>query len=234
MKRYLEVIGEGKYIEMASRFVAEVTIDVRAAKDETVVRELAELWGEAIAILREAQITEEEMVEGGTELHRPWYWKKNVGQNAARKIILKVNELARLNQALEKLEPLQSRNKERKTISVEMRQPEFEDSIDAKSAALVQAFKDAHAKATQLAAAMQCQLGKPINFEEGAWAKRGSGFAGDEDWAGDSGRFAMGGGFAVLAASGGAAAEDEPELQRPTRSIFVKCRVRFSLKSSKP
>lgn len=229
MERYSEVIGEGKFLETASRFVTEITLEVRAAKDETALREVAEIRTEAIEVLREAGIADEEFVEGGADFYRPWYRKKQVGQNAARKIILKVTDYGRLTQALERLEPLQSRNKERRTVSISMRQPEFEDSVDAKATALAQAFEDAKLKALRVAAAMNFNLGPAIHLEEGGWAKRNSGFSGDEDWFGDDSRFGAAGGAIMLAA--GAAAEPEPELQRPTRSIFVKCRVRFQVDS---
>ncbi|MCA9094284.1 MAG: SIMPL domain-containing protein [Planctomycetaceae bacterium] len=231
MDRYIEVIGEGSFIETASRFIAEVTLEVRAAKDETALRDVADLWTEALTTLLEAGITEEEIVEGGTAVRLPWYWKKQVGQNASRKIILKVADFGRLNHALELLEPLQSRSKERKTISINMRQPEFTDSEDAKATALSDAFTDARKKASRLAITMNCILGTPLQVEEGTHAKRNSGFSGDEDWGGDFSRYAMGGG-AFLGAPGAAAIEPEPELQRPTRTIFVKCRVRFELKNA--
>jgi uncharacterized protein YggE len=227
MDRYIEVIGEGQFEEMASRFIAAVVLEVRASKDETALAEVSELFREAIVALNDTGITEEEIVEGGTDFYRPWYWKRSVGQNAARRILLKVKDFARLNRALEKLEPLQSRNKERKTVTVDMRQPEFDASSEAKAAALAMAFQDARDKAQRLAATMSGRLGRVIHAEEGGWAKRSSGFSGDEDWGGDSSRFAMGGGFVLAAA--GAAAESEPELQKPTRMIFVKCRVRFEL-----
>ncbi|MFO0821477.1 MAG: SIMPL domain-containing protein [Pirellulales bacterium] len=231
MDRFIEVIGEGSFIETASRFIAEVTLEVRAAKDEAALRDVAELCGEALALLRDAGITDEELVEGGTDIRRPWYWKKQVGQNAARKLILKVTDFGRLSRALELLEPLQSRNKERKTISVDMRQPEFSESADKKATALAEAFADAKAKATRLAETMNCRLGSPLQVEEGAHAKRNSGFSGDEDWGGDYSRFAMGGGV-VLAAAAGAATEPDLELQRPTRTIYVKCRVKFAIQEA--
>lgn len=226
MDRYIEVIGEGQFVEIASRFIAEVTLEVRAAKDETALREVADLCCESVTMLREAGIEDDEIVEGGTDFRRPWYSRKQVGQNATRKIILKVADFGRLNRALEQLEPLQSRNKERKTISIDMRQPEFQDSVGSKSAALVQAFDDAKTKAARLAIAMNCALGKPIHVEEGGWTKRNSGFSGDEDWGGDYSRFALGGSVVL-----GAAAEEgsEPELLRPTRTIFIKCRIRFAI-----
>ncbi len=228
MERYIEVVGEGEFLEIATRFIAEVVLEVRAAKDETALAELPELFRDAVAALRDAGIADEEIVEGGTNFRQPWFWKKQVGQNAARKIVLKVKDFVRLNGALDKLEPLQSRNKERKTVRVEMRQPEFDASSGAKATALAMAFQDAREKAQKLAATMTGKLGKVIHCEEGAWAKRNSGFSGDEDWGGDYSRFAMGGGI-IMAGPAGAAAEPEAELQKPTRTIFVKCRVRFEL-----
>jgi uncharacterized protein YggE len=227
MDRYIEVIGEGQFIERASRFIAEVTLEVRATKDETAFGEATELAREAVAILRDAGLSEEEIIEGGSDVQRPWYWKKKVGQTASRKLIFKVADYSRLNRALERLEPLQSRNKERKTISVNMRQPEFEAGSPAKAEALRGAFRDAQQKASALAAQIGCDLGPVSSVEESGWAKRSSGFSGDEDWWGDSSRFPMGAGGVMLA--GAAAAEPELELPKPTRTIFVKCRVRFGL-----
>lgn len=228
MDGYIEVIGEGQFIETACRFIAEVVLEVRAAKDETAFAEVGELARDAVSILREAGLSEDEIGEGGSDVQRSWYWKKQVGQTAARKVILKVSDFTRLNRALEKLEPLQSRNKERRTVRVDMRQPEFEARSQAKAAALAAAFVDAKEKAAQLAARMGRQLGQVISAEEGGWARRGSGFSGDEDWGGDYSRFALGG-FAVPAAGVAAAPEPDVELQKPTRTIFVKCRVRFAL-----
>jgi uncharacterized protein YggE len=229
MDRYIEVIGEGEFIETAARFITQIDLTVRAAKDETALKEVAELGHDVLVSLRKSGIYDDEIVEGGTDYYQPWYWKKQVGQTAARKIILKVTDFTRLNQALTDLEPLQSRHKERKTIAIDMRQPEFETSSETKALALAAAFEDAKVKALRLAAAMNCQIGNPIHVEEGGWSKRNSGFSGDYDWDGDGDRFARSG-YALM--MGGAIAEEPesaPELQRPTRTIFVKCRVRFSI-----
>lgn len=72
---------------------------------------------------------------------------------------------------------------------------------------------------------MNGRLGQVLSVEEGKQAKRNSGFTGDEDWTGDDSRFAMGGGVLLAAAAN----EPEPILQRPTRTIYVNCRVRFAL-----
>lgn len=229
MDRYIEVIGEGQFDESAMRFIAHVTFEVRAGKDETAFREVAELYADGLSLLRESGIADDEIIEGGLDFQRPWYWKKQVGQSCARKVILKVADFSRLSLALERLEPLQARNKERKSISVDMRQPEFDDASTGRSSALASAFEDAKTKASSLAAVMNCKLGNPIYVEEGGSAKRNSGFSGDEDWWGDDSRFPYGGGIVMAAAGGAAAAEPAPEPQRPTRTIFVKCRVRFSI-----
>lgn len=227
MDRYIEVIGEGRFEETAARFLAEVTLEVRAAKEESALREVGELREETLSLLRGAGVVEEEIVEGGLDVHRPWHWKKRVGQTAARKFLLKVEDFGRLSHALELLEPLQSRDKDRKTVSVQMRQPEFADESDGKATALIEAFTEARAKASRLAAAMNGRLGQVLSVEEGKQAKRNSGFAGDEDWNGDYSRFAKGGSIRLAAA--GADSEPEPILQRPTRTIYVTCRVRFAL-----
>lgn len=228
MDRYIEVIGEGSFHETAARFIATVRFEVRAAKDETALREVSELVNDALALFREAGLSDEEITEGGTELHRPWHWKKQVGQNSSRQVILKVADYGRLTHALELLEPLQTKNKERKTISIEMRQPEFAETTDAQANALADAFADAKSKATKLVSAMNCRLGSPLQVEEGGLAKRNSGFSGDEDWWGDNSRFGAPGSV-MLAAPNDMPSEPAPDLQRPTRTIFVKCRVRFAI-----
>ena len=235
MERYIDVIGEGQFRETVSRFVADVVLQVRAAKDETAFVEIGELSREAISILRGSGITDDEIVEGGSDFQQPWYRKKQIGQAVQRTVILKVADFGRLNRALEKLEPLQSRNKERKTISIAMRQPVFDSEIRAKCAALASAFCDAQEKANELAVKAGGKLGKLLQVEEGGLAKRNSGFSGDSDWWGDSSRFGPAfGGAVVMAAGGGSGmsesnAESAFDPQTPTRDIFVKCRVRFEL-----
>ncbi len=109
-QRYIEVTGEGCYTERAICYVAEVSIEVRAAKKETVLDEVRDCWTAAMSRLRENGIADSEIVEGGIDYLRPWYWRKKPGQTGTRKIILKVSEFDRLSHALESLEPLVSAN----------------------------------------------------------------------------------------------------------------------------
>lgn len=230
-QRYIEVSGEGCFTETASRFVAEVSVEVRAAKKETVLEEVREFWDSAIALLRKNGIADSEIVEGGIDYFRPWYWRNKPGQTGTRKIILKVSDFDRLNSALEALEPL--RAGERRSLTVDLKQPEFESTTDSKSNALSAAFDDAKAKAEALVQKMGAVLGDVLRVEEGRTARRRSGFSGDDDWYGDGDRFGGYGGAVVLAAGAGAGDEDDEFTPaNPTRDIWVKCRVRFSIKSN--
>lgn len=228
-QRYIEVTGEGCFTETANRYVAEVSVEVRAAKKETVLDEVREFWTAAIASLRENGIADAEIAEGGIDYFRPWYWRKKPGQTGTRKIILKVPDFDRLNTALEALEPLRSGN--RRSLTVDLKQPEFDSSSEAKSNALTAAFNDAKTKAETLAQQMGVILGDVLRVEEGRTARRRSGFSGDDDWYGDGDRFGGYGGAVVLAAGGGSAEDNDFTPADPTRDIWVKCRVRFSITS---
>ncbi len=230
-ERYIEVTGEGCFAEKAVRYVAEISIELRAAKKETVLDEVRELWTAVIALLRENGIADSEIVEGGIEYFRPWYWRKKPGQTGTRKIILKVSDFDRLNTALESLEPLVSG--ERRSLTVNLKQPEFDSTLHAKSNALSAAFCDARTKAETLAQKMGVRLGDVLSVEEGRTARRRSGFNGDDDWYGDGDRFGGHGNAVVLAAGTGAGDEDDEfSPADPTREIWIICRVRFSIKQN--
>ena len=227
MERYIEIIGEGSYVEEAALFVADVSVEVRAAQKETAFDEANEFAKEVIRTLMLSGIEQEELVEAGSGYFRPWYLRKKAGKTAVRKVTLKVPDLSRLYAALEAIEPL--RKVERRSLDVHMRQPVFETSSDAKAAALKDAFNEAKYKGLELANEMGCDLGPVIYFEEGRSSRRSSGFSGDADWWGDSDRFS--GGAVMVAAAREATTDDDDgiTLQSPTRSIWVKCLVRFQI-----
>lgn len=225
MDRYVEVVGEGQYVETAVRFIADVTLEVRAARDETAQRGVGELWDEALTLLRDAGILDDEIVDGGGELQRPWYAKRQAGQIAVRKIVLRVADSDRLTHALELLEPLQVGHEGRRTISVAMCQPEFADEGDGRAMALAIAFRDAQTKASRLVEAMNGRLGQPIQVTEVGMSRRNSGCLGDPDWSGDASRFDASHGVVLMAGE----SASQPEPATPTRTVFVKCRVRFAL-----
>lgn len=225
--RYIEVVGEGRFEERPSRFVAAITVQVRAGKGAAALDELDEFWRAVVSTLRQAGLTDDEIVEGGTSYFHPWYSKKKSERFGVRKVILKVRDFGRMNAALAELEPLQSG--ERKSIAVNMRQPDFDAGVEEKAAAFESAFAEAHSKAARLAQLAGVELGPVIHIEEGRSGRRGSGFSGDEDWGGDSDRFGPSTGVVMLGAPGSADDESEFNLQTATRSVFVKCRVRFEI-----
>jgi uncharacterized protein YggE len=233
MDRYLEVVGEGKFTETASRFVAEVNLGVHAVKQESALSEIAALHRETVQLLRGAGLTDDEIVDGGagfvTSFDRPWTWKKKHERDAKQRLIIKVKQLDRLYAALGVLENLQSRVARSQTVYVELRQPEFEAPSEMRAVAHSSAFLDAQEKAQQLAARTNGKLGKVLFVEEAGRAKRNSGFSGDEDWFGDSSRFEGRGLHAFSIDALEAVPRPSEQLAMPTRTIFVQCRVRFEL-----
>ncbi len=162
-QRYVEVTGEGSFTETASRFVAEVLIEARTARKETVFDEVHKLWEAAVSSLRNHGIDDSEIVEGGIDYFHPWYWRRMPGQTGTRTIILKVVDFERLNAALESLGPLRVAG--RRSLAVNLKQPEFDSTTDAKSAALAAAFDEAKTKAQRLAKTMGVTIGEVLQVE---------------------------------------------------------------------
>ena len=86
---------------------------------------------------------------------------------------------------------------QRETITLDMRQPVFHEDDALRAAALRRAVQSARAKATAVAAEAGLKLGAVLQVIEAPSAERGSGFGDDNDWWGDSSRFAGGGGVAA-------------------------------------
>ena len=231
MNRYIETKGEGQYQSAVARYLADVSLEVRAANNDTAFAEVAELRTQAIAVLLGNGIDRHELSEGRTEFKRPWFWKRKAGQSATRKVTIKASEIGRMIGALEALEPLQEKDKQRKTVSVDMRQPEFNDSPELEAAALSDAFDVAKMKANAIADRIGAKLGDVLHLEEGKRSKRNSGLIGDADWGGDDSRIGFGGAVMLAAPGGGGDGTDaiDESLEESSRTIFVTCTVRFSL-----
>ena len=227
MERHIDVIGEGNFTEMATRFVAEVVVEVKGSAKCTVISEVTDFQNEALNVIRESGIAEDEISEGGLLSYQPWYWIRKPGQSARRKIILKVAEFPRLNTSLEALEPL--RGDKRRIISVNLKQPEFDSTTSSRANALVAAFQDAREKAENLAKTLGRKLGNVLHVVEGRPSHRRSGFTGDEDWYGDEERFRRAGSSELYASIDCAVEDPGYNPANPTRDIWVKCRVRFEL-----
>jgi uncharacterized protein YggE len=223
---YIEVMGEGSYTEEVSEYIADIILEVRAAKDQTALTEISDLKDHCVKQLVASGIRNDEIIDSGREVWRPWFRRKKVGKEARHKLTLRTSDIERLSKALSEIEPLFSG--QRHHFTIEMRQPVFSDNLSAVIEAQKQALEEARTKAKALAREAQLQLGGIIRIEELAKTKRSSGAYGDYDWEGDSDRFAAAAAPAIML--GDLAEESEPAaLESPARTIWVKYRVRFAI-----
>lgn len=95
-------------------------------------------------------------------------------------------------------------------MRVQPRSPEYAGNVDAQSAALADAFKDARLKAEKLARAMSSTLGGVLKIEEGPYKLQKS-ILGDAD------------------GSAGAAICSEESARR---KVWATCRVQFALRDT--
>ncbi len=218
---YIDVIGEGKYVEEVEAYVADVILDVRAATDETSGREVAELRDRCVKTLVASGLGYDEITDGGGEVGQSWYRRKQPARHALHKLTIKTPDQHRLAKALGELEPLFSN--QRHEFVVKMRQPVFADDLSVSLQAQREAVAQARVKAEVLAQEAGVTLGDIRRVEEGGRSRRASGAFGDDDWWGDDQRF----GSAGPALAGATATEDPLPTETPKRTIWVRCRVRF-------
>jgi len=223
---YVEVVGEAEFDEPIETFIAEVTLSVRAAKEETSLQQVGELASRCVERLVGAGLARDEIADGGLDLQRPWWTRRReearAGKEATRRLLLRSPSLARLTAGLAAIETLAGG--QRDTIDVTMKPPVFAGDEAVRTAALRRALAAAREKAQALAEESVMTLGSVLRVEEGSPVQRHSGFAGDQDWHGDAARFGAGMGY--LSESGGS--ESEP-LTTPSRTVWVRCRARFEL-----
>ncbi len=219
---YIEVLSEAEYTEEITNHILDLIVEVRATQDHIALAEVNALKERTIQHLMATGLPPTSILDGGTRLTRPWYQKKNVGKKASVKLIIQIADLDQLARSLSDIE--QIRQSQRETIQFHMRQPVFQADDTAVNRALQQAIIQAKQKATILATEAGVQLGNIARIEELSRTKRDSGAYGDEDWWGDSQRFATG-----AAGAGVLGAEDSslPNLDTPKRTIWVRYKVRF-------
>jgi len=215
MDDYIEVTGESTLRETMAEAGAEIALAVRASRPEVALREAEQLRADCVRQLREAGLRDDELQDGGFQVWQPWYQRKKVGEEASMKILVRCDELSRLQQALSRLEPLFEN--QRYTIDVRMRRPRFAASDDQRDQAQRDAIASARAQAALLADAAGVRLARVVQVEQLQGLTSGSGAYGDPDW----------GHVAVRAGAGGGAAE--APLDPATREARVRYRVRFAI-----
>lgn len=226
---YIQVMGEGSYTEEISEYMADIVLEVRAAKDQTAVAEMSDLKDDCVKKLVDSGIRNDEIIDGGGEVWRPWFRRKKVGKEARHKLTIKTPDMERLSRALSELEPIFENQRHHFTIG--MRQPVFSDDLSAAIGAQKQALEEARTKAHALAEEAQVKLGGIVRIEELERTKRDSGSFGDHDWYGDSSRFGVAGAPSEVLGELGEEEESVP-LESPKRTIWVRVRVRFAIQAS--
>lgn len=216
MGRFIEVVGAGSLIESVAVYRADVTLTVRAAQVEIALKEVTELRSECIRQLRLQGLADHELQEGGSEVMRPWFWKKNPGQEASQKLLVSCVDVQRLMGALGSLEP--HFESPRFSLSVVMRRPSFVAADGARRQTERAAIADARAKADNAASACDLRLGGVLEIEELDVKTSCSGTYGDADWMS----------FGEAMAAGGSADEPAETVEAATRTSTIRFRVRFS------
>ncbi|MDY6901327.1 MAG: SIMPL domain-containing protein [Cyanobacteriota bacterium] len=224
MKPYIEVVGESKFIQTVQEYVADINIIVRATKSETAVNEAIHLRNNCIESLLLNGLQKSEIKEGGIEIWRDWFArrKQKPGKEASQKIIVTCEDIARLVPALSAIEPLFEN--QRYTFTVIMRQPVFNASEELREKAKIEAIQNAISHAQILAKTANIEIKYVFQIEEISKITGNSGVYGD----------AVGGGWMMM----GLAAEDSSDdyesyanLDKATRNVKVRYRVRFSVKA---
>lgn len=213
MDRFIEVVGSAMFVENVVEYRADVTFQVRAAQVETAIKEVSDLRADCIRRLKEAGLSSDELSEGGSEVWRPWFWKKRPGQEASQKLLVACKDMNRLMSALGALEPLFENP--RFSLSVSMRTPCFQTSEFARREAEKAAIANAEAKAENVARNSGLKLDGVLEIEELDAKTARSGAYGDQEWMG----------FAA-AASASAGEADEP-LEAAARYSTIRFRVRY-------
>ncbi|MEM7558160.1 MAG: SIMPL domain-containing protein [Planctomycetota bacterium] len=208
MDRFIEVSGEGSSSEKARRYIAEISIFDSSAESQGST--LAKAWEAVLTQLETSDISGDEIAAGGRDSYQPWYRQENSREEGKRCILLRVADLKRLKTALDSLSAT-TFGSEQVSMRVQLRSPEYAGSVDAQSAALAEAFKDARLKAEKLARTMSSTLGGVLKIEEGPYKLQKSilGDASDDSTS---------------------AALCNAESVR--REVWATCRVRFALRDT--
>lgn len=215
MDNFIEVVGQASYDETIRNYRAEINLAVRAAHADTAIREAGELRNHCITQLKQAGLTDAELIEGGGEVYRPWYERKKAGQETSHKILIECADLARIQIALATLEGLF--DNPRYSFNFSMNRPLFGIDVNTIKQAQRAAIADARTQAELLAGACGVRITHVAQVEELVAKVSRSGMHGDEDW----------GGYAACMAAGAAGAPAPIALEAASRSNTVRYRVRF-------
>lgn len=224
--RTIDVIGDARFVEEVKEYVVDLVVQVRAPKRETVLKDLSELQRNCVQYLVTSGMRREEIVYGGSEVWRPWYWIDTGAKEAEHTITIRTPDIERLTGALSGLESIFEN--QRYSFTVRMRCPVFAATADAVLIAHREALRAARTRAGVLAEEIGAQLLDVMQIEEVAPnpanglstrpARRERDRAGDAEGAPQRQR------------SSGTGEDGRVRTEPPTRTVRVAYRVRFALK----
>ncbi|BDD11697.1 hypothetical protein FUAX_41290 (plasmid) [Fulvitalea axinellae] len=217
---FIEVTGEGEYQERIEKYILELRIEVRASDEEKALKDVFSLKDKTVIELKRAGLATDNIIDGGHELWKPWYGRKKTGKCAYYKLILETGDENLLSKSIERATLLFQ--EQRFNMTYEMKQPKYENPIEAEKQAINDAFENAMKKASAIAVSSSIEIGNLLQVTELSKSKRNSGSYGDEDWFGDESRF----GSALVA---GAAEEDNPAMKKTERTVWIRYKFRFEI-----
>lgn len=220
--KFIEVTGEGEYLEQIQFYILDITIEARAKTDAAAVEEANKLKEQCELSLQENGITSQEIDHIGLEIWRPWYKKKKAEKYAQHKFRLKVKDRDRLGNAVAQMAKLF--DEDQYHVAMTMRQPVFEEKQNGIDAAIKSAYQDAKRKASLLAAEEGKEIGTMTKAVELSKSIRKTVSKGDVEFIGENGR---------SGSIGFASSPEGPDLNSvPTseRSIWLTYKFTFEIK----
>ncbi len=220
---FIKVSGEASYKEEPIKWIIDLIITIRAAKEETIMNDSTEYNNTVITILKENNIKDDEIFYAGKEVYIPWWKKKSSGINVSNTITIITNDRYKAYKALDKVHKLQKI--QRVNFEVNEREPIFQANNNDIILAQKEACNNAKNKAEILANEFDRNIGTVIEITELNKSYRGSGNIGDYDFYGP---------YAVTAAASSATLEednyiDEIELKGNERITFIQYEFKFEL-----
>lgn len=224
MDHYVEVIGDSEYVEYPDKIMLDLDISVKAAKDESAERDIREIVNSTVNSLCKSGLDKEEIFFGGRETFTPWWKKNKAGVETRNRITIKSSDRYAVYTALEEMD--RYKDDKRVTFTIRERQPIYVAKDEEVSVAMKLACENAFSKANCLAQACDRNVGKVLEIEEFKKGIRGSGSYGDYDYGDNDPFLAL---AAPAKASSLGEAEPASSLERNTRIVYLKYRVKYEL-----
>lgn len=219
---FIETLGEASYEERPVVYPAEVVLRVQVPFSEAdQVNRLGRMLDGAVTEVLDQLSDEFESIQaGGSRLAVCRDGRRNDKTSEfEKKYLIRANDWKVIDRLTIELAGIG--HTDQADVSCYPRQPEFESDKKAQTDAYSAAIEEARIHADNALAGSGKRAGDLISAKQLALAKRNSGVFGDEDWRGDTDR------FAPRYHVGGA---PSLEIEDPTRTIFVRFLARFKVR----